>query len=274
MVIPDDEDPLAAYLRQQVEAVFAAAPGIPDARAVHHTRVAVRRLRSTLRVFGPMLTLSPDDAAALDDELRWYGGLLGEVRDRQVQRTRFTAALAALPPEDVLGPVAARIEGVLHPEQLHAEEEIAQATPSERCLRLRHLLGTWRHHPPVAEVDTQALRKRARKAAKKAERRLAETCRDGSDVDLHRARKAAKRARYAGELLEPLGHGKKQRKRYKQVQVLLGDHQDAVVAAATLRRLVTGVPSGESGFTFGLLLAGERAEADRLRGEACRLVDG
>ena len=32
--------------------------GIPDVSAVHHTRVAVRRLRSTLRVFGPLLALA------------------------------------------------------------------------------------------------------------------------------------------------------------------------------------------------------------------------
>lgn len=89
---------------------------------------------------------------------------------------------------------------------------------------------------------------------------------------MHRARKAAKRARYAAELLRPLGHGRKQARRHKRVQVLLGDLQDAVVAAATLRRLVSGVPAAESGFTLGLLYAGERRTARRLRRRACGLL--
>lgn len=268
----DDPDPLAAYVREQVEAVFAEARGLPDATSVHHTRVAMRRLRSTLRVFGPLFSLAPDDVAAADEELRWFAGLLGEVRDRQVQRERFAAALAALPPEDVLGPVAALIEGMLLEEQVRAEEEVARAIESERCQRLRHMLGTWRVHPPVGDADAHAVRKRARKAAKKAERRLEAACPGGSDLELHRARKAAKRARYAGEVLAPLGRGAGQRKRFKQLQVLLGEHQDAVVAEATLKRLVTGLPPGESAFTIGLLHARERHEADRLRREICRLA--
>jgi CHAD domain-containing protein len=258
---------------EQIEAIFASAGGIPDTRAVHRTRVAIRRLRSTLRVFRPLLALPAEAVASVDGELRWFTGLLGEVRDRQVQRARFAAALAALPPEDVLGPVASRIEGTLHPEQLRAEEEIGRAMESDRCRELRRLLVTWRRHPPVGDVDPDAVLTRARKAAKKAARRLEAVEENSSDDELHRARKAAKRARYAGELLEPLGHGKKQRKRYKRIQAMLGDHQDAVVAEGTLRRLVSGIPAGESGFTFGILHARERAEADRLRRLVCGLTE-
>jgi CHAD domain-containing protein len=269
MLRPDDAGPLAAYVREQVEAIDAHAPDIPDTTAVHRTRVATRRLRSTLRVYGPLLALADEEAEAAGEELRWYGGLLGDVRDRQVQRARFAAALEALPPEDVLGPVGALLDGMLHGEQVRAEQELAQVAESERFLRLHRLLATWGQDPPVGEVEVDALRKRARKAARTARRRLEDACPDGTDAELHRARKAAKRARYAGELLEPTGHGKKQRKRFKRIQVLLGDHQDAVVAEATLRRLVTDLPDGGSAFTFGLLHARERAEADRLRREVC-----
>jgi CHAD domain-containing protein len=102
MVRPDDAGPLAAYVREQVEAVDAAAPSLPDARAIHRTRVATRRLRSTLRVFGPLLTVASEDVEAAGEELRWYGGLLGEVRDRQVQRARFAAAPRFAEIEDLL----------------------------------------------------------------------------------------------------------------------------------------------------------------------------
>jgi CHAD domain-containing protein len=265
-------DPLSAYLREQATAVLARGDALPGPDAVHRTRVAIRRLRSTLQVFAPLLDLSEDERGAADEELRWFAGLLGEARDRHVQRTRFAEALAALPPELVLGPVAARIDGTLGTEQAAAEQAVDEALGSERCRALSALLVGWRLHPPVADADPHRLRKRAEKASAKAARRLAAACEDGDDEHLHRARKAAKRARYAAELTKPLGHGKKQRKHAKSVQALLGDHQDAVVAATTLRRLVSGVPAGESGFTFGLLHARERAEADRLRDEVCALV--
>ena len=58
MLRPDDAGPLAAYVREQVEAIDAHAPDIPDTTAVHRTRVATRRLRSTLRVYGPLLALA------------------------------------------------------------------------------------------------------------------------------------------------------------------------------------------------------------------------
>ncbi|GAA1963001.1 hypothetical protein GCM10009798_23520 [Nocardioides panacihumi] len=263
------DEPLAAYVGEQARRILAGVPRLPDAEAVHRTRVATRRLRSTLRVFAPLLELAPADVAWADEELRWFAGLLGAVRDRQVQRARFATALGELPPEQVLGSVAARIEGTLYAEQVQAQEEIAKAIGSPRYDALCTVLEAWRVDPPGADSDPRALRKRARKAAEKAERRLVAACASGADVELHRARKAAKRARYAGELLRPLGHGKSQRKRFKVVQVLLGDFQDAVVAEATLRRLVSGVPAGESGFTFGLLHAHERAEAERLRGLVC-----
>ena len=62
--------------------------------------------------------LDPAARARLDEELSWYAGVLGEVRDRQVQRARFAAAVSDLPEELVLGPVAARIENDLLAEQL------------------------------------------------------------------------------------------------------------------------------------------------------------
>jgi CHAD domain-containing protein len=272
MVSADDLDPVAAYVHDQVEAIFAHGGCLPEPTAVHQTRVAIRRLRSTLRVFGALLTLSDEERAVADAELRWFASLLGEVRDRQVQRDRFAAALQTLAAEELIGPVAPRIESSLRAEQRRGEEDVEQAVASERCQSLRHLLGTWRQHPPVGEVDDGALRKRARKAAKKADRRLVAACASDEGADLHPARKAAKRARYAGELLAPLGRGKKQRKRFKAIQVLLGDHQDAIVAQATLRRLVAALPAGENGFTFGLLHEREREAAERLRRKACKLA--
>ena len=73
---------------------------------IHSTRVAARRLRSTLRTYAE--TTDIDRAAALSAELVWFAGLLGEVRDREVLELWLLPDLSELPPELVVGPVAAR----------------------------------------------------------------------------------------------------------------------------------------------------------------------
>src|SRR5581483_1600756 len=81
---PAAAGPLAAYLLEQQRALLAGDLALRrgDETVIHKTRVASRRFRSTLRVFGTLLDRAA--AARLDEELRWYAGLLGEVRDRQV----------------------------------------------------------------------------------------------------------------------------------------------------------------------------------------------
>lgn len=93
---------------------------------------------------------------------------------------------------------------------------------------------------------------------------------------LHRARKAAKRARYAAELYRPLDKPKRAKrtiKHYKRIQSVLGDHQDCVVASEELRRMgaAAGSTAGENGFTFGMLYAREQQIAHQSRHEAWRL---
>ena len=58
-----------------------------DEPLVHKFRVAIRRLRSTLKVYAPLF--DPDASAALEAELVWFAGLLGEVRDRDILRQRL-----------------------------------------------------------------------------------------------------------------------------------------------------------------------------------------
>ena len=74
---------------------------------------------------------------------------------------------------------------------------------------------------------------------------------------LHRARKAAKRARYSAELVEPLGTKKAgtRIRHFKHIQTALGTYQDSVIAADVLRRLGAGAGTlpGHNGFTYGLL---------------------
>ena len=251
---------VASYLTEQIENIL---DGDLDLRRgsdpIHDTRVAIRRLRSTLRVFGKLVDRS---VGHVDDELKWFAGLLGEVRDCQVQRRRFQEALAQLPPELILGPVANRINTDLQSDQLQARQRVAEEMNSQRYLDLLATLQRWRTTPPLTEPPSlQAVNKRARGADRPCAR--------------HRARKAAKRARYAAELRVPIDkRAKKTVKHYKQIQTVLGDHQDGVVASGTLLRLArtAGTTAEENGFTYGLLYAREQQAAEEARTRVRELV--
>ena len=164
----------------------------------------------------------------------------------------------------------------LQSDQLQARKVVADAMNSQRYLDLLATLQRWRTDPPLTSPPTlKALAKRARRAERKADRRLAEAISAGDDAMLHRARKAAKRARYAAELRVPVDkRAKETAKHYKQFQRVLGDHQDSVVATATLRRLAiaAGTTAGENGFTYGVLYAREQRAAEDARRRVRELI--
>ena len=136
----------------------------------------------------------------------------------------------------------------------------ASATPctASGTPELMHELAEWDAQPALlAEGFGEAagyLRAARRKAAKRL--RAAATAPD-RDLALHRARKAAKRARYTAEVVKPaLGKtARRQQKSAEHIQEVLGGGQDAVVAAEFLRRIgaSAGVTPDENGFTYGLL---------------------
>ncbi|MGK2885417.1 MAG: CHAD domain-containing protein [Rhodococcus sp. (in: high G+C Gram-positive bacteria)] len=266
---------VAEYLDQQTQAIFAGDVYLRRGMdPIHSTRVAIRRYRSTLRVFGDVF--DEDRAVQLDAELTWYASVLGEVRDRQVLRARFSESVHDMPDHLLLGPVAARIENDLLAAQIRAREAIATELDGDRYRALLAQLREYSRGLPLAEGASKTtegdLDKMARKAEKKAAKRVAQAI-DGGEVEaMHRARKAAKRARYAAELVKPIV-GKKAAKtrieRFTSVQEILGEHQDAVVAAAALLELgrTAGVTPGENGFSFGLLYARELQAASDARAE-------
>lgn len=273
----DASSAFAKYVARQIDAIFDGDIALRRGQdPIHDTRVAIRRLRSTIRVFGKLLDRTA--AEHVDEELKWFAGLLGEVRDRQVQRRRFGKILADWPPEIVLGPVANRLNTDLHSEQLRARKEVTEAMVSPRYLDILATLQQWRAQVPVTTTPSaKKLRKRALKAERKANRRLAAAEDGGDDALLHRTRKAAKRARYAAELRRPIDKSaavKQAEKHFKRIQRVLGEHQDSVVASNALRRfaLTAGTTPGENGFTYGLLYAREQQIAEAARNQASGLL--
>ncbi len=252
---------VAAYVSTQCTEIVNGDLGLRLARSVvHPTRVAIRRLRSTMRIFGPVF--DTELAAELETELVWYAGLLGEVRDRDILAERLLDQVQRLPVEFVLGPVAAHIESTLRTEKTRYLKRVDEALDSERYLALLETLDRWRTAPPLTELaaaPAAGLKAYVTQAELKLDKRLRTA--HGDAEALHRARKAGKRFRYAAELSEPV-LGKRAAKAVtagKKIQTLLGEHQDSVVSAVFLRRLgaAAGTDQGQNGFTYGILLARE-----------------
>jgi CHAD domain-containing protein len=263
-----------AYLWEQTDAIRAADPQIrqdaPD--SVHSMRVACRRMRSTLQSFRALIDRDRTDG--LVAELRWLAGELGGSRDLEVQEERISRAVATLPPEIALGPVAAQVTRFFGRRRPAAGAAASAALDSDRYLALLDAIDALLADPPLtdaaadpARTELPALVAKARRRTGKA-LRAADALPPGHDRDeqLHEMRKAAKRLRYATEVAAPaLGtNAKRLVNRVKAVQELLGEHQDSVVARGLLREMGAAAPAeGGNGFAFGWLLRDEQARAER-----------
>ncbi len=272
-------DVVLAYLREHGARLKSLDPLVradePD--AVHQMRVTTRRLRSTLQSFGKIIPRSGSEGMLA--ELKWLGGVLGEARDAEVLARRLAHNLRTLPPELVLGQAEARVQGHFAPIQAAARANVLAALDSARYFALRDALDELLADPPLsAEADRPAgrvLPATARRTYRRTRRRIRQAGHTppgrGQEAAYHEARKAAKRARYAGEAVSPaLGRDARRfTKQMKKIQSVLGDHQDAVVARGVDRQLGIGAHlAGENAFTFGLLYEREDQRAARLRGEA------
>jgi CHAD domain-containing protein len=88
----------------------------------------------------------------------------------------------------------------------------------------------------------------------------------GRDHWYHEIRKAAKRLRYAGESVEPAfgSAAESLAEAAEDLQEVLGEHQDSVVARAALRDLGARIHlDGDNAFTIGRLHALEQARGDK-----------
>ncbi|MGQ0775659.1 MAG: CYTH and CHAD domain-containing protein [Pseudonocardiales bacterium] len=253
-----------AYIGHQAEEIIRYDPlvrqEVPD--AVHRMRVATRRIRSTLQVFGKVI--ERERASQLITELKWLADVLGPARDLEVLRERFDEATAAQPAEDVVGPVQQRFTRYFARREADAADDVRAALDDPRYFALLDNLDTLLSDPPLTNKGRRRARRElprliSRIDAKVTRRmRHADQQRPGSsrDTTLHDVRKAAKRLRYANEVARPvLGKpANRLRKRVKAVQQLLGEHHDAVVSRPVLREIAMQAHlDGENGYTFGVL---------------------
>lgn len=271
---PTAGDHVLHYVHAQRDALVFLDPavrrGLPD--SVHRMRVATRRLRSCFRSYRQVLDSTVTDP--LRDELKWLAGELGIDRDQEVLTERLAERLAELPDGLQPGPVRLALvrARLLGQPGAGARRPLSATLDGPRYLALLDALDALLREPPLRPKASGSAEKAATRSvtrdydrlAARVEHALTTPAGPGRDVALHEARKAAKRARYAAEAARhALGKkAKKQQKRLTEVQDLLGEHQDSVVAREALARMALDAhAAGQETFTYGLLYERERARA-------------
>ena len=230
---------LAAALQEQYREILTHDPGTrlgDDPEALHDHRVAIRRLRAMLRAGRPML-----DRTWADDlrrSLRDAGHALAQVRDLDVLLEQLRADVDELDGPERAG--GARIVRILEERRERAQTDLSAALREPAYVSLLNRLEHAVKEPRFA--GSGSLSKAVSKEHRRVRRKAGRLRRDPSDAELHDVRKAVKRARYAAELAAAVGvkGTGKYLKQAKAVQDVLGDHQDAVVAAAVLREVGSG----------------------------------
>jgi CHAD domain-containing protein len=263
---------LRAAIARSTARLLAHDPGVrqgADPEDVHQARVATRRIRSDLRTFRQVVEPSWDES--LRSELKWLAGLLGEVRDDDVLLGQLEERVESLAADDRAA--GERVLDGLRAERQGAREELLAAMRSSRYVDLvERLLAAARAVPAAddavdLELDLGELAVKPWKKLRKAVRDLDD---DPPDADLHAVRIRAKRARYAAEAVAPaVGSGAKRfASAVADLQDVLGEHQDAVVAGQWLREHVpTGPDAARAAFVAGLLAAQEDSAAQASREE-------
>ena len=134
----------AEVVVERAEAMFGRRHRVldtADIEGVHGMRVATRRLRAALEVFGPCL--DRELGARVLSDVKALAAALGERRDRDVQLERLEL-------------LHERTEGA----ELHAVELLAEELRSEQARANRRLAKA------LARTDRARLRKRLRRLAR------------------------------------------------------------------------------------------------------------
>jgi CHAD domain-containing protein len=267
---PDAKAPaarhLAAMLARQHREILAHDPGVrlgSDPEDLHKMRVAVRRARAMLRSARRILDRAASEP--LRAELKWLGSSLGSVRDLDVLLDRLRAHMDALPTDDRFA--AERLVHQLSAERELARAQLLEALESERYLTLLDRLAEMAREPATSG-RTKPLASFPCRRFKKLRAAVASLPEEPTDADLHRIRIRCKRARYAAELAEATV-GKRATRfiaRAKSLQDVIGEHQDAVVAAQHIHEALAAARGSRVAFAAGRLV--EREEERRRKARA------
>jgi adenylate cyclase len=210
-----------------------------DPEFIHQMRVALRRLRSALRIFSPILPEGFGERFAAP--LRDLGATVGTVRDWDVLTQEILPPVGyAFPADARLGALVAAAER----ERATAREAVRATLASLACgrLLLDFLLAL---HDPAFDAesggpDLPGFADEALKTLRQNVRKRAERAASLDSRDVHRLRIAGKRLRYALDHFLPLYADSPMRRklaRLAELQTTLGHINDVANAS----RLLTGL---------------------------------
>ncbi|WP_419728071.1 CHAD domain-containing protein [Lichenicola sp.] len=217
-----------------------ALAGVPE--AIHQARVALRRLRSALKLF--RRHLNPAARDGFNDALRGFGRTLGDARDWDVFVTETVPGVKKAQPG-----LADALTTLLEPaERARMQRHAAMRALLEdaRTDAVLHDIRDWSAEPIAFFPRKMAGRLIEQEAAPlldglaRTVRRRGSRLPEQDDEERHALRKALKSLRYGIEMLEAL-HDRETAKPYRQalsrLQEDLGQLNDAIAAAELVHRL-------------------------------------
>ena len=214
-----------------------------DAEGVHETRIAIRRLRSALRLFRPHL--EPNATGLFEAEMRTLGRVVGEARDWDVFLSEVLPEAGKRSAErgliEILREPAERRAKAAH---ATAERKLDEPSFTSLVLGLAawaheaHTLGDKRFLRPLADLAPNLLDRLLIKAEKRGRGVHA----DSPAADLHPLRKSLKKLRYGVEFFAavyPRKSAKDYVKSLKRVLRAQGAINDAALAARLAEELAS-----------------------------------
>ncbi len=238
----------AAIARSCLYQLSANAPGAltaQDPEFIHLMRVALRRLRSAVKLFKEHLPAGFIER--INPELRLLAGLLGEVRDWDVLLGQTLPRVLRATPDARAGSIERTLQAAIHPLR---EAQLTRLRRGLRARRYRVLIHDLAEIIAQLEGPKAALTRDCVDLAgfaahhlKRASRKLrmpAASLEQMQSEERHQVRIAAKRLRYAVEAFVSLYTGKAARRYAEQLAQLqdalgiLNDHAVALQRLATL----------------------------------------
>ncbi|MCW5590750.1 MAG: CYTH and CHAD domain-containing protein [Burkholderiales bacterium] len=209
-----------------------------DVEFVHQLRVALRRLRSAMRLFRDAVL--PGEDAAFAEDLRWAAGLLGRCRDWDVFVSETLPPLVAAHGDAAAGKVLlARARA----RQREARRAAREAIVSPRYGLAMIRLARWVSAPAEPPEGVEPLEDFASRRLRKGAKRVSQGATAFPTLDAparHRLRILVKRQRYAVEFLGSLFKARPARRHVRalsRVQDALGLANDCANALAHVREL-------------------------------------
>ncbi len=229
-----------------------------DSEYLHQMRVAIRRLRTAIRLFSDFL--DDEKVASIVEALRWLGGQLGTTRDLDVfLEETLPPVIAAWPTHTGL----AQIHEQISQRRDAASAASRAALQSTRYQRLQLEIGAWlvelsRHeHDAMNEAEAINLADFARDSLKRHRKQLirrADHLLELSAEERHRVRISGKRLRYAADFFMPLFAAKRSKPYIQELanlQAILGALNDA----ATTKRILTQAADENNGEALAIVQA-------------------